>query len=271
MTFREPDQDVILAATDLVRRCGAKELTFGHLHDGVPIEQAAWWAKAVFGGAVVMTEGKTGPEEALTALAERLLTGAQCQRCGGLVQLREEGATAFPDAPRPDGKRWSQKEIEDAGLCRWRREGPKWQFGCARAPEPGDELHTTEELARALEATNDIRVKPLVWKARRGYYHDFLSPLALPEAQLVNDLLELGLTELAQRVIDGEFDASTAESDAWGRSEEGRATYAALLASSARPASPTGAEFWTAQRPTTAGGRVLPRAAGTRDATPPYP
>jgi hypothetical protein len=38
----------------------------------------------------------------------------------------------------------------------------------------------------------------------------------------------LALMGLRQRVIDGEFDASPAESDAWAASPEGRATLAEL-------------------------------------------
>lgn len=252
MTFRDPDPDVITAATDLTGRCGAKSLEFGHLHDNVPIEQAGWWAKASFGGAVIMVEDKPGPEEALTALAERLLTGAQCQRCGGLVALSDEGAMAYPDTPRPDGTRWSREEIEAAGQCRWRREGARWQYGCVHPPEGTDTLHTTEKLALALEELDDPRVKPLYWRARRGYYHDFLSPLAMPEMQLVQDLRELGLEQFAQRVINGEFDATKAESEAWGHSEEGKEAFASLVGGgkhrAPEPPRPTGAAFWQAQQ-----------------------
>lgn len=77
----------------------------------------------------------------------------------------------------------------------------------------------------------------MIQRAIDGYYHDFLSPLALPEIQLVADLRELAsrpatprnsrplLRELAKRVIAGEFDATKEESDEWARSLEGQETF----------------------------------------------
>lgn len=247
MTKHEPDVDVIRAARNLVTRSGGNNLTLGHLHDNVPVDEAGWYAKAQYDGAVVMVEDQPGPEEALTALCERVLTGAQCQRCGGLVQLRDGGAMAYPNVPRPDGTRWSKEEIEAAGFCRWKREGPRWEPSCTLPPEGDDEIHTAEKLALALEELGDSRVKPTMWRARRGYYHDFLSPLATPEVALVAELRELGFPDFAQRVINGEFDATKAESDKWMDGAEGRAVLDELVGGLSRP---TGAAFWQAQRPT---------------------
>jgi hypothetical protein len=254
MTLAEPDPDLVRATTELAERCGARMFEFGHLRDNVPSEQAGWWAKARFAGAVIMVDNQPSPDSALTGLAEKLLTGAQCQRCGGLVALSDDGAMAYPDSVRPDGTRWTREEIEAAGLCRWRREGAHWKFGCVRPPEGNDEVHTTEKLARALEETNDPRVKPLVWRARRGYYHDFLSPLPFPEMQLVDDLRELGMDEFAQRVVNDEFTSTLAESRAWGRSEDGQEAFESLVGGGRRstgepPAAkaPSGAAFWAAQ------------------------
>jgi hypothetical protein len=39
---------------------------------------------------------------------------------------------------------------------------------------------------------------------------------------LYQELLRLGFTKFATRVADGEFDASSEESDAWANSPEGR-------------------------------------------------
>jgi len=254
-----PDPDLVTATTELARRCGARHFEYGPLRDDVPIEQAGWWAKAIFNGAVMMVDNKPDPNSALNALAEELTAGAQCRRCGGLVALSDNGAMAYPDSPRSDGTRWTREEIEAAGQCRWRRVGPRWQYGCLRAPEGTDAVHTTEKLARALEKTNDPRVRPLVWRARRGYYHAFLSPLDFPQIQLVHDLQELGMEELAQRVIDDEFDASPAESQAWMASEDGQETMGLLLgrgmdvrgvgesSAAASAPGPRGAAFWAAQ------------------------
>jgi hypothetical protein len=99
--------------------------------------------------------------------------------------------------------------------------------------------HTTAKLARGLSAIPAIP-KEMVQRAIDGYYHDFLSPLDFPEMQLVEDLRTVAanrslprstrqeIGKLAQRVIDGEFDASAEESAAWAESPEGRETFRAL-------------------------------------------
>lgn len=65
-------------------------------------------------------------------------------------------------------------------------------------------------------------------KAATGYYHDYLSPLPLPEIQLDIDLLDAVVTgnkqaqELRMRHHNGEFDANMQESDDWIDSPEGQ-------------------------------------------------
>jgi hypothetical protein len=74
-------------------------------------------------------------------------------------------------------------------------------------------------------------------KAAMGYYHDYLSPLDLPETQLVNDLFEASranplkdqILQLRNDVIDGKYDATKAESDEWARSPEGKETFRKLI------------------------------------------
>jgi hypothetical protein len=97
--------------------------------------------------------------------------------------------------------------------------------------------HTTAKLARALEPVLAIP-RDMVERAKAGYYHDFLSPLDMPEVQLVADLRAVAanrslprstrqeIEKLAQRVIAGEFDASREESEAWAASPEGQAAMA---------------------------------------------
>jgi hypothetical protein len=99
--------------------------------------------------------------------------------------------------------------------------------------------HTTAKLARALSAIPGVP-REMIQHAVDGYYHDYLSPLATPEIQLVADLRNLAslgatphdsrraLRELAKRVIGGEFDATKAESDEWARSPEGREVFRQL-------------------------------------------
>jgi hypothetical protein len=113
-----------------------------------------------------------------------------------------------------------------------------------------DSEHTTARLARALEAIPGC-TGAMIKRARDGYYHDYLSPLATPETQLVADLREAAarpatprnsrplLREMAQRVINGEFDASKQESDEWAASPEGQETLAALTGD-APPGTPDG-------------------------------
>jgi hypothetical protein len=92
-------------------------------------------------------------------------------------------------------------------------------------------LPTTERLGQALEALDDPKLAAMIERARQGYYDDYKSPLATPIIQLVNDIREAGHPEFAQRVIDGEFDATPEESKAWANSPEGQAVFQELLAS----------------------------------------
>lgn len=102
-----------------------------------------------------------------------------------------------------------------------------------------DSEHTTAILARALEAIPGAP-QDMIDRARAGYYHEYLSPLATPEVQLVADLRDLAgrramppasrrmLLNLAKDVINGKHDASKAESDEWARSPDGQETFALL-------------------------------------------
>jgi hypothetical protein len=107
------------------------------------------------------------------------------------------------------------------------------------APVPPDAEHTTVKLGRALREIPGVP-RAMITRAESGYYHDYLSPLALPELALVTELRRLAgepgrpsasraaLLALAEGVVDGQFDASKAESDAWARSPDGRAAFGAL-------------------------------------------
>jgi hypothetical protein len=90
-------------------------------------------------------------------------------------------------------------------------------------------LATTERLARALEALNDLNVAEMVVKARDGYYDDYKSPLDFPIRRLVHDLEAAGHPEMAERVKDGEFDATEAEALEWSRTEEALKALGELL------------------------------------------
>lgn len=99
--------------------------------------------------------------------------------------------------------------------------------------------HTTVKLAKALQEIPGVP-REMIQRVVDGYYHDYLSPLTFPEIQLVADLRELEfapatprnsrplLRDMRQRVLDGEFDASKEESDAWAASPEGQETFQQL-------------------------------------------
>jgi hypothetical protein len=95
-------------------------------------------------------------------------------------------------------------------------------------------MHTKDKLAAALREVGFDRMAD---KAATGYYHDFLSPLDLPEMQLVHDLDHADTTEemrpkvevLRRRVLLGDFDATEEEGEAWAASPEGQETFRMLI------------------------------------------
>lgn len=89
------------------------------------------------------------------------------------------------------------------------------------------EIPTAERLAVALEQADAPAA--MVARAKAGYYDDYRSPLALPITQLVNDARDAGLPGIVWRAMNGDFDATKAESDAWAKSEDGQAAFRDLL------------------------------------------
>jgi hypothetical protein len=96
-------------------------------------------------------------------------------------------------------------------------------------------MHTKDKLADALMS---LGLMNMSLKARGGYYHDFLSPLATPELQLCEDLRMAArapgakaedIMALRAQVINGDFDASSEESDDWAKSPEGQDAFRQLL------------------------------------------
>lgn len=90
-------------------------------------------------------------------------------------------------------------------------------------------MHTTEKLAIELDKAN---LPSMAKKAREGYYHDYLSPLPAPCLQLEADLRSIGTPEameIRSRHLNGEFDATKEESDAWVESPDGKAAFGELL------------------------------------------
>jgi hypothetical protein len=111
-----------------------------------------------------------------------------------------------------------------------------------------DEVHTTEKLAVRLEhiqrcvLSPDERALfvPMINQARAGYYHDYMSPIPMPDVQLVCDLRELNtriptpggvhgmIANLTSEVIDGKFEATLKEGEDWLLTDAGQAALASL-------------------------------------------
>lgn len=98
-------------------------------------------------------------------------------------------------------------------------------------------MHTKDMLAHAL---SEVGLHDMAASAATGYYHDFLSPLDLPELTLVSDLYsaaedpknasnQKAIMNLRERVKYGEFDASIEESEAWAASPEGQKAFRLLV------------------------------------------
>lgn len=128
------DEDALIAAVDLIGRSGATSYEGGWVHDDVPAHKAGWWATAHYQGTRLTAEDHPGPVEAAEALARRILSGAKCKHCGGLVALSDAGAY-FPDpdggpVTMADGSTWTVEEARARPQCRWRRQGARWARGC---------------------------------------------------------------------------------------------------------------------------------------------
>jgi hypothetical protein len=89
-------------------------------------------------------------------------------------------------------------------------------------------MHTKDRLAAALR---ELKLDIMAKRAERGYYHEFLSPLDLAEVALVNDPGHMAnrrphqrteILAFRKRVMNGEFDATKEEGDAWAASREGQ-------------------------------------------------
>lgn len=74
-------------------------------------------------------------------------------------------------------------------------------------------IPTTEKLAKALEEIN--APEQMIHAARAGRYDDSKSESGTPIMDLVRDLRRIGAHGLVQQVMEGEFDATKEESDAW--------------------------------------------------------
>ena len=86
-------------------------------------------------------------------------------------------------------------------------------------------MHTKDKLAGELRMAG---LPKMADKAATGYYDDYLSELDTPISQLVEDLANAGTPAamtLRRRAIDGDFDATTEESEEWVNSPEGQEAF----------------------------------------------
>jgi hypothetical protein len=157
VTGRQPggsglDEDALIAAAGLIGRTGARGFEIGYTDE----EMNDWYAHAQYQGARIIEEHHRGPVEAAEALARRLLTGAQCQGCGGLVALSSAGAVAF-GGMMMDGRTWTTEEAAAAGQCRWTRQGRTWVSACGLGSGDGPRPPRRERRAAAARARRNKR------------------------------------------------------------------------------------------------------------------
>lgn len=62
-------------------------------------------------------------------------------------------------------------------------------------------------LADDLEAKDPEKYKLIIHRCRNRHYHDFGTTAATPKMDMHMDLLAVGLTDVDQRMQDGEFDS----------------------------------------------------------------
>lgn len=71
-------------------------------------------------------------------------------------------------------------------------------------------------------ATNASRYEAFAKRAETGEFDDYGTAHVCGPTALYHELLAAGFTKFANRVANGEFDATKEESDAWANSPEGR-------------------------------------------------
>ncbi len=127
-----------------------------------------------------------------------------------------------------------------------------------RPPVGDDPVHTCERLARAFEAylaalpdgVDEARVRLLARQARRGLYDEYLSDLPEPLLALVEHARDAGLPDIATRTINGEFDATQAESRAYFASDAGQKILGELLRPRPDKIIPDHVGLWVTSEPT---------------------
>jgi len=91
-------------------------------------------------------------------------------------------------------------------------------------------MRTKDKLAQELRkiaaiasATNAPKYEAFAVRAATGEFDDYADTYACPITQLYMELSKAGFTKFAKRIANGEFDATSEESDEWARSPSGQA------------------------------------------------
>lgn len=79
------------------------------------------------------------------------------------------------------------------------------------------------KIAEQASATNSAKYEAFAKRAETGEFDDYADTYACPITQLFQELTAAGFGKFADRVANGEFDASKEDSDEWARSPSGQA------------------------------------------------
>lgn len=74
-------------------------------------------------------------------------------------------------------------------------------------------ISTKERLARALESAK--APAEMITEARAGRYDDYESGSATPISDLIRHAIHFGLSGIAAMAMDGQFDGTAEEAEAW--------------------------------------------------------
>lgn len=97
-------------------------------------------------------------------------------------------------------------------------------------------MKTREKLAAELRKVvaiaspeNAIKYEAFAKRADTGEFDDYSDAHVCPITQLYKELHAAGFSKFAQRVAEGEFDATKEESDEWTASPEGQEAFQSLM------------------------------------------
>lgn len=78
------------------------------------------------------------------------------------------------------------------------------------------------KVAEGASTSNAEKYEAFAKRADTGEFDDYADTYVCPITQLYTELSAAGFTKFAQRVANGEFDATKEESDEWARSPSGQ-------------------------------------------------